>query len=165
MHCFIDVWRGYSAKGRGSRGLVDCPTALLTAQRRAFCPSSCASARTHCLQSRHPQQVIGSGDKVGSGLSSFYPQVAAAPKSGHGFNPAKNLFDPFANALAGLAAQALRRALIQSRDLDSLLARHMRRKGPFPAASHKSFLMVVLVRTHRLGTGAFVQQDMLVELL
>jgi hypothetical protein len=41
----------------------------------------------------------------------------------------------------------------------------MGRNGALPAARHKNFLMVVLVRTRRLGTNAFVQQDMLVELL
>lgn len=165
MHFRIDIRPSSPAKVRANRCIVGRPSMLWTHLRRAFCPNFRLLTHSHGFQSGHPQQVIGSSDKVSRRLSSFYPQAPCPPKPAHRLDPPKNFLHSLANAQTGLAPRALGDALVQSRHLDSFLAGDVRCDVPLAAPGRKRFLMVAFVRPHRLRMGSRMQEQMLVQLV
>ena len=124
---------------------------------QAVSPRSDNSVRAGQVQSCHPQQIVSAGYKVAPGLCSFSAPIPAASQAAHRFDPAKDFFDPLANALAGLIAAPCGRAPIQSGEVHRRFARHMRRDRSLATPLHEVLAMIPLVGPHRFGDHAFVQ--------
>lgn len=120
-------------------------------------PRSGNSVRAGQVKSRHLQQSVGAGHEVAPGLRSFSAPIPAAPQAAHRFHPAKDFFDPLANALAGLETAPGRRAPIQAGEVHPRFARRMRRDRSLATPVHEVLAMIPLVGPHRFGGHAFVQ--------
>lgn len=121
---------------------------------KCTCYSESVFSRAHLrFQSCHSQQIVGACYKVGPGLRSVLPTVAAAPQSADRFDPAKDLFHPLADSLAGLVSRLGRGPAIQPRNLHAVLAGNMRRNFPLTAGLYKISPMVGFIGTERFGTG------------
>ena len=68
----------------------------------------------------HPQQIICPRHEIGPSLCPFYSTIPAASQSAYRFHPAKNLLDPFAQALADAVTCTASRPAIQSRNVNPL---------------------------------------------
>ena len=131
--------------------------------RRAFCPvfGGVSGRRESC----HAQQVVSPRHEVAPGLRSFQSPIPAPSKSAHHLDPAKDFLHPLADFQTDLITLLCRGAAVQAGHLDLLLARHMGRNLPFPAALHKAVLMIALVRPKRLELHAPIQLPVGVGLL
>ena len=105
-------------------------------------------------QSRHSHQVISPGHEVAPRLRPLQSPIPAPPEPAHRLDPAENFFHPLSNFQTHLITFLERRAPVQARHFYFLFARDVRRDLSFPAALHKSLLMIPLVRAHRFDVHA-----------
>src|SRR3990172_1164574 len=111
-----------SPTGRGNRGL---------AVGFVGGPRPCRPLRPSCrpsgqYQAAHPQQVIGTGHPVEGLLRPLDPSIARLPQAPDRLDPAKDLFDPFSNALTDLVARVPGGAPLQAGRATSLDLSNMR---------------------------------------
>ena len=94
--------------------------------RRALRP---IPGRCSCVgpQFRKPHQVVSPRYEVAPSLSALQSAISAPAQPTHRLDPTNNLFDPFADSLAGRVTGLLRRAPVQAFDFNAGFARHMRR--------------------------------------
>src|SRR5205814_1634105 len=108
--------------------------------------SGCGRARH---QTGHPNQVVGDRHQIASQLSLLQPNVASAAEATHRFHPAKDLFDPFADALAGGVADVTCSAAIDRAAPPTGVLRHVRRDLPLTQVSDTRPGVVAFVSSQR----------------
>src|SRR6185312_11165909 len=119
-----------------------CSTGLLDPAERPLVRRTVSTGLQIHRQSCYSKQVVGPGHEIHPSLRSIHSSVASPAHSSNCLHPPEDFLHPFADSLAGLVAALPRRARIQSRHFNPLLARCVGRDRPFSAASHK-FLLVI----------------------
>src|SRR5450759_516844 len=120
----------------------------------AASPKTRRSVRARQFQMCHPQQIVGARYKVAPGLRPFSSPIPAPSESTHRLEPTKYLLHPFSDFQTDLVTLLGRGASVQPGHVHLVLARDVGRNLPVPAALHKSFLVIRLVRSHRFDPHA-----------
>lgn len=114
--------------------------------------------RTDRYQPRHSEQVVGAGRKIGLYLGAGNADYPALPHPADGLEPAKDLLDALAGALAHPIAGMPRGTSVQSRRHPPIDPGDVRPDPVLAKVLNEPLAVITLVRNQRLGVDALPAQ-------